>query len=65
MPIKELVSLCKKYDAISIIDAAHGAGIREINLRDIDPDFFYTNFNKWAFCPTGVNMLYMKEKYLN
>ncbi|CAD8202110.1 unnamed protein product [Paramecium pentaurelia] len=65
LPIKEFVELCKKYDVISIIDGAHGAGIREINLKELDPDFFFTNLNKWAFCPCSVNLLYVKEKYLN
>ncbi|CAD8114916.1 unnamed protein product [Paramecium sonneborni] len=65
MPTKEFVQLCKKYGIISIIDAAHGAGISEINLKELDPDFFFTNFNKWAFCPSGVNLLYMNQKYLN
>ncbi|CAD8102339.1 unnamed protein product [Paramecium primaurelia] len=65
LPIQEFVELCKKYDVISIIDGAHGAGIREINLKELDPDFFFTNLNKWAFCPCSVNLLYVKEKYLN
>ncbi|CAK92825.1 unnamed protein product (macronuclear) [Paramecium tetraurelia] len=65
LPTKEFVELCKKYDVISIIDGAHGAGISEIDLKDLDPDFFFTNLNKWAFCPCSVNLLYMKEKYLN
>ncbi|CAD8196779.1 unnamed protein product [Paramecium pentaurelia] len=65
LPTKEFVELCKKYDVISIIDGAHGAGISEINLKELDPDFFFTNLNKWAFCPCSVNLLYMKEKYLN
>ncbi|CAK60160.1 unnamed protein product (macronuclear) [Paramecium tetraurelia] len=65
LPTKEFIELCKKYDVISIIDGAHGAGISEINLKELDPDFFFTNLNKWAFCPCSVNLLYMKEKYLN
>ena len=65
LPIKEFVELCKKYNVISIIDAAHGAGISEIDLKELDPDFLFTNLNKWAFCPCSVNLLYMKEKYLN
>lgn len=65
MPTKELINLCSKYGTISILDAAHGAGITEFNLNDLNPDFFFTNFNKWGFVPYGVNYLYMKEKYLD
>lgn len=65
MPIKELISLCKKYNVISIVDAAHGAGITVLDIKDLDPDFLFTNFNKWAFCPSGINILYLKEQYLN
>jgi selenocysteine lyase/cysteine desulfurase len=27
MPVKKLIELCKKYDTICILDAAHGVGI--------------------------------------
>lgn len=32
MPVKELILLCKKYNTISIVDAAHGVGIRDLNI---------------------------------
>ena len=64
-PVKELIALCKTYNIIGIIDAAHGAGIAEINLNELDPDFYFTNLHKWCFTPCPAALLYMHKRFIN
>jgi selenocysteine lyase/cysteine desulfurase len=44
MPWVELIQLCKKYNILSVVDAAHGIGQVPINLHESSPDFFITNW---------------------
>ena len=60
MPIKKIVQLCRKYNCISVVDAAHGVGVLEFSIRDLDPDFFMTNFNKWGY-KLGLDKEYEHE----
>ena len=53
LPLKEMIILCKKYKVISIVDAAHAIGQVDIDLSDLDPDFYVTNLYKWMFSPKG------------
>ena len=63
MPIKKIVQLCRKYNCISVVDAAHGVGVLEFSIRDLDPDFFMTNFNKWGYVPCTCTLFYINEKF--
>lgn len=62
-PTKELIQLCREYNVISIVDAAHGIGIIDLNLTELDPDFFFTNPHKWLMTPTPCGLLYASKKY--
>lgn len=62
-PVKELVNLAKEVGAVSIIDGAQGAPHSICNAKEIDPDFY--SFSSHKMCgPTGVGVLYGKEKLL-
>ncbi|EPX75072.1 aminotransferase [Schizosaccharomyces octosporus yFS286] len=63
LPCKEIVQICKKYNVISVIDAAHGIGLCPLSLSSLDPDFLYTNAHKWLNAPSGTTILYVSEKY--
>lgn len=40
LPVKRLTELCHKYDVIVVIDGAHVPGQMEVDIVDIDPDFY-------------------------
>ncbi|WBW72687.1 ergothioneine biosynthesis protein Egt2 [Schizosaccharomyces osmophilus] len=65
LPCKELIQLCKKYNVISVIDAAHGIGLSPLSMSSLDPDFLYTNAHKWLNAPSGTTILYVSKKYHN
>jgi cysteine desulfurase/selenocysteine lyase len=60
-PVKEIASLCKKYQAISLIDAAQAAGHFPIDVKSIDCDFLTVSVHK-MLGPSGVGVLYGKEE---
>ena len=46
VPWERLVKLCKEEGVFSLIDAAHGAGQTELDIKAADPDFLVTNLHK-------------------
>ncbi len=62
-PIKEIVELAKKHNAITIIDASQSAPNLKINVKNLDCDFLIFSCHK-VLGPTGVGILYGKYNLL-
>ena len=62
-PVKRLTELLKKYNIMVLIDGAHAIGQISIDLNDIDPDFYVSNFHKWFFAPKQSAFLYVSKRY--
>jgi selenocysteine lyase/cysteine desulfurase len=62
IPVKELVKMCREEGVDRIfIDAAHAIGCTEIDMKEIDADFYTSNLHKWFFCPPAVAFLYCRR----
>jgi len=62
--VKEIINICKKANIYSFIDGAQAIAHENINLQDLDCDFFCFSGHKF-FGPTGTGVLYGKRKLLN
>jgi len=62
-PIKEIVELAKKHNAITIIDASQSAPNLKIDVKNIGCDFLIFSNHK-VLGPTGVGTLYGKYELL-
>lgn len=60
--IKDIVNLCKERGIISIIDIAQSAGITDIPLKTIQPDFVVGSCIKWLCGGPGAGFLYVNPK---
>lgn len=63
-PIKEIIKIAKQYNIEVLIDAAQSAGHTKIDVKDLDVDFLIFSAHK-MLGPTGVGVIYGKEKLLN
>lgn len=62
-PVKEIVSAAHKHGAKVLIDGAQGAPHGNIDVRDIDCDFYTLSAHK-MYGPTGAGILYGKAAEL-
>ncbi len=64
LPVEKLCRMAKGVGAVSIIDGAQSVGHRKIDVQKIGCDAFVFSAHK-MYGPTGVGVLWAKEKLLN
>ncbi len=63
-PVKEIVAIAHKNNIPVLIDGAQAVQHEKIDVQDIDCDFYA--FSGHKICgPTGIGVLYGKERWLN
>lgn len=63
-PVKEIVGIAHQHGVPCLVDGAQSAPHMKIDVQDIDCDFFAFSGHK-MYGPTGIGVLYGKEKYLD
>lgn len=63
-PIKEIIEQAHKVGAAVLVDGAQAAPHIQADVQALDVDFYVVSAHK-MYGPTGVGMLYGKEKWLN
>ncbi|KAI5451918.1 hypothetical protein NCC49_001219 [Naganishia albida] len=61
MPWERIVQLCKEYDALSLVDAAHHLGQLPVDLSKVQPDFWVSNCHKWLMSHRGCALFYVAK----
>jgi len=62
-PVKEIVRLAHEVGAVALIDGAQAGAHLEIDVQDIDCDFYCLSAHK-MYGPTGTGILYGKKALL-
>ena len=62
-PVKEIIRLAHEAGAVALIDGAQAAAHLEIDVQDIDCDFYCISSHK-MYGPTGTGILYGKKDLL-
>ncbi|MCF6276464.1 MAG: SufS family cysteine desulfurase [Candidatus Magasanikbacteria bacterium] len=62
-PAKKLIEIAKKVGAITVLDGAQSTVSIEINVKDLDCDFFVFSGHK-LYGPTGIGVIFGKKELL-
>lgn len=63
-PIEEIIKIAKENGAYTLIDGAQAVPHTKIDVQKLDCDFYVFSGHK-LYGPTGIGVLYGKEKILN
>ncbi|QBG46965.1 cysteine desulfurase [Verrucomicrobia bacterium S94] len=63
-PVKELIQAAHELDVPVLVDGAQAVPHIRVDVRELDADFYVFSGHK-IYGPTGVGILYGKEKLLN
>ena len=63
-PVKQIISKAHEFGAAVLIDGAQALPHFEVDVKDLDVDFYVGSAHKF-YGPTGVGILYGKEKWLD
>ena len=65
IPVKEITRILKKHNVIVFVDGAHTVGSIPLDIKDLNPDFYISNFHKWAYAPKSATFLYVSKEFQN
>ncbi len=64
LPIKEMIAQAHRVGAVVLIDGAQGIAHTEVDVQDMDADFYCFSGHK-IYGPTGIGVLYGKKVLLD
>jgi selenocysteine lyase/cysteine desulfurase len=62
MPARELCALARDHGAWSLVDGAQSFGVLDVNLADMQPDFYTGSAHKWPCGAKECGLLYVNAR---
>ena len=64
-PVKEICDRANELGLITIVDGAHVPGHIDLNISELNPDYYTATLHKWMLAPKGSSFLYVKPALQN
>lgn len=64
-PVKEICDKARELGITTIIDGAHVPGHIDLDITDLNPDYYTGTLHKWMLAPKGSSFLYVRKELQN
>ena len=61
MPLEDIVEICRRKGAKTLVDGAHAPGQIDLDVSSIDADWYIGNCHKWLGAPRGAAFVYASQ----
>jgi isopenicillin-N epimerase len=61
-PVKEIIKICRNKGVFVIVDGAHAPGMLDLNICDLNPDWYVGNLHKWVCAPLGAGFIWASKE---
>ena len=62
LPAKELCRRARERGVLTLVDGAQSLGLMDVDLADVQPDFYSGSGHKWPCGPKEVGVLYVNKR---
>jgi len=62
-PVKEIAKIVKENGSLILVDGAHAPGMINLNIEELDVDWYTGNCHKWLFAPKGCALLWTSPEH--
>lgn len=62
LPVKDLCRLARERGVLTLVDGAQSLGVLDVDLSDLQPDFYTGSAHKWPCGPKEVGVLYVNRR---
>jgi len=62
LPVRKICDMAHSHGVEVMVDGAHCVGHIDVDLAELDCDYYGSSLHKWLCAPLGAGMLYVAEK---
>lgn len=62
LPVRKICDMAHSHGVEVMVDGAHCIGHIDVDLAELDCDYYGSSLHKWLCAPLGAGMLYVAEK---
>lgn len=61
LPIRKICDMAHSHDVEVMVDGAHCVGHIEVDIKEMDCDYYGSSLHKWLSTPLGAGLLFVKQ----
>ncbi|RDY59470.1 aminotransferase class V-fold PLP-dependent enzyme [Flagellimonas nanhaiensis] len=65
LPIKKICEMAHKHGVEVMVDGAHAVGHIDVNIEELNCDYYGSSLHKWLSAPLGNGLLYVAPKNIS